>query len=172
MSEQQTSNKPAAWEQLPHESSSAYHAFSIYRSLPPGERSIDEAYRRHAGKACDWQGRAPGHVNAWASDNDWVERAMAYDAHLDEAVRAADLEEHIDQLRLYRERALTWAGRADAIALDLLERIEAAVGDLSVGNANDAARVARAARELMDSASGARAQALTVEELLDALDRE
>ena len=170
MSEHETSTEPARWERLEGETGSSFRAFCIYRALPPGERSIDAAYARYSGKETDWSGQASGHFKGWASKHDWRARAELYDEHLIEQAIAVDFEEQVEQLRLFRTRALLWSGRADAVALDLLERIEGAMEEFKVKDAQDASRLARAARELMDSAQAARAQASSLEELLEALD--
>jgi|GEM_PF-2145088 len=169
---QQNGCEKAVWERMDGETNSAYRAFCIYRSMPPGERSVKAAYALYSGKPHDWSGNTPGYFNAWSSDNGWVYRSGEYDEHIELEAVARDFEEHVDQLQRYRARALQWAERADAVGYDILERIEEAMDGLEVTTAQDASRLARAARELIDSASAARAQALSVEELLDALDRE
>tara|TARA_Y100000310_G_C20564948_1_gene754997 strand:- start:134 stop:658 length:525 start_codon:yes stop_codon:yes gene_type:complete len=170
--EQQTSNEQASWERWDGETQSAYRAFCIYRSMPPSERTLKAAYALYSGKPKDWAGNTPGYFTAWSAENGWVYRSGEYDEHIELEALARDFDEHVDQLQRYRARALVWAERADAVGFDILERIEEGMDGIEVTTAQDAARLARASRELFDSASAARAQALSVEELLDALDRE
>lgn len=77
---------PLPYEQQPGESSRAFRAFAFYRELGP-ERSIDRAYTEYLGGAKP--GRAPGQWNAWSRERAWVERASAYDAHVDQEKRKA-----------------------------------------------------------------------------------
>jgi hypothetical protein len=68
------------WDRLENEPERAYHAFESFLSLPIGERTLLEAYRRHvdnadAVKPSDtWSG--------WSNTFAWRERAAAYDDHL------------------------------------------------------------------------------------------
>src|SRR5215210_2702238 len=72
--------KRELWDRLDNEPERAYRAFESFLSLPSGERTLFEAYRRHAGnpdapKPSDtWSG--------WCSDYAWRKRAAAYDDHL------------------------------------------------------------------------------------------
>lgn len=74
---------PLPYEQQPDESGRAFRAFVHYRDLGV-ERSLDRAYAQHAGENA---GKAPGQWNAWSSQLDWVRRAAAYDAHIDDELR-------------------------------------------------------------------------------------
>lgn len=81
------------WERLPAESAPAFAAFQFYRAMAPAERSLDAVGdalskpSRSPGKA---PGRAPGRVFRWSREHRWVDRARAYDAHVDaETTRAA-----------------------------------------------------------------------------------
>jgi hypothetical protein len=74
----------ALWdERQPGESSKAWAAFAEYRDLL-GDRSITRAWRkftkREAGESGTWE--------LWARKFRWVERAAAYDSHLDAKKRA------------------------------------------------------------------------------------
>jgi len=72
--------KRELWDRLENEPERAYRAFEYFLSLPSGERTLLEAYRRHvdnpdAAKPSDtWSG--------WCSNFAWRERAAAYDDHL------------------------------------------------------------------------------------------
>jgi hypothetical protein len=68
------------WDRLENEPDKAYRAFECFLSLPSGERTLLEAYRRHvsnpdAAKPSDtWSG--------WSNTFAWRERVAAYDDHL------------------------------------------------------------------------------------------
>src|SRR5215212_3811040 len=72
--------KRELWDRLENEPERAYRAFEAFLSLPSGERTLLEAYRRHVGnpdaaKPSDtWSG--------WSNAFAWRERAAAYDDHL------------------------------------------------------------------------------------------
>lgn len=75
---------------IPSESSRAFSAFVKYRSLGP-LRSIDAvaAIDAVATDKANHKRRASGVFNRWSSKHKWVERALAYDAHIeDERLRA------------------------------------------------------------------------------------
>jgi hypothetical protein len=79
--------KRELWDRLENEPERAYRAFESFLSLPSGERTLLEAYRRHVGnpdaaKPSDtWSG--------WSSTFAWRERAAAYDDHLASLRRVA-----------------------------------------------------------------------------------
>lgn len=76
------------WHRLPEESALAYAAFCAYYPLPPGERSIDLAWRKGAKRGQKRDGkRAPTGWQTWSSKFDWVKRALAHDEHLAELDR-------------------------------------------------------------------------------------
>jgi hypothetical protein len=68
------------WDRLENEPDKAYRAFECFLSLPSGERTLLEAYRRRvsnpdAAKPSDtWSG--------WSNTFAWRERVAAYDDHL------------------------------------------------------------------------------------------
>lgn len=79
--------KRELWDRLENEPERAYRAFESFLSLPSGERTLLEAYRRHVGnpdaaKPSDtWSG--------WSNAFAWRERAAAYDDHLASVRREA-----------------------------------------------------------------------------------
>lgn len=76
------------WHRQPGETDKAFLAFVTYRDLG-AERSIPAAmktYGEPAGNLRYWEG--------WSSRYDWVQRAAAYDAHLDE-VRLNAIEDRV-----------------------------------------------------------------------------
>jgi membrane peptidoglycan carboxypeptidase len=93
------------WEQQPKEAANAYAAFKLYHQLGP-ERSISRV-RSEIGegsveglsvKSLRW-------LESWSSRWSWVERARAWDAHL-EAIRQQALERSVVRAEeLLREAA-------------------------------------------------------------------
>lgn len=82
------------WTQLVNESPIAFEAFTVYRDLGSA---------RSLAKACEKLDRPEGYVRqleTWSSDFNWVSRAKAYDAHLDDIAR--------------RERERKWKDRASS----------------------------------------------------------
>jgi hypothetical protein len=132
-------DKKELWDRLENEPDRAYRAFEVFLTLPSGERTLLEAYRRHvenpgAAKPSDtWSG--------WSNAFAWRERAAAYDDHLasvrreayeraveEEAVRQALEVERArgrtnELMTLGYERALEWLENAqpsDLRAQDVL----------------------------------------------------
>lgn len=80
------------WERLDSETPRAYEAFRVYRSLTPEKRSLEavaERARRKQGKGKASARWTPGYITEWSATHRWVERAAAYDDHLDEVRRQA-----------------------------------------------------------------------------------
>jgi hypothetical protein len=76
----------ALWDaRLAGESIKAWAAYTIYRDLDT-DRSITLAWRKANKRK---RGEAPGRWDLWSRTHRWVERAAAYDAHLDDIKRAA-----------------------------------------------------------------------------------
>jgi hypothetical protein len=72
--------KTELWDRLENEPERAFRAFEPFLSLPSGERTLLEAYRRHVGNP---EAAKPSDTwSGWSSTFAWRERAMAYDDHL------------------------------------------------------------------------------------------
>jgi hypothetical protein len=71
---------PEPWERQSAETNKAWNAFRIYRDMDPAERSTEKV-RKVIG--CN----TARHLETWSSQYDWVSRAGAYDAHMDELKR-------------------------------------------------------------------------------------
>src|SRR5919199_4387520 len=72
--------KRELWDRLENEPERAYRAFEVFLSLPSGERTLLEAYRRHVGNP---DAAKPSDTwSAWSNTFAWRERAAAYDDHL------------------------------------------------------------------------------------------
>ncbi len=92
-------NDRPPYDQLPGESSKAYAKFLTYRNIKPYRRSINAAYglyqeRAEKGSKKDYKD-APGSWKALADKWYWIERANAYDAHLQaglDAIEQAEVE--------------------------------------------------------------------------------
>jgi len=68
------------WDRLENEPERAYRAFECFLSLPGGEKTLLEAYRRHVGNP---DAAKPSDTwSRWSSQFAWRERAAAYDDHL------------------------------------------------------------------------------------------
>jgi hypothetical protein len=134
--------KRELWDRLENEPERAYRAFEAFLSLPSGERTLLEAYRRHVGnpdavKPSDtWSG--------WSSTFAWRERAAAYEDHLaslrrdayeraisEEAARQAREAEKAryrmnELLTLGYERAAEWLEDMDASQMRMSDAIQVA----------------------------------------------
>ena len=72
--------KKELWDRLENEPDRAHRAFEAFLSLPSGERTLLEAYRRHVGNP---EAAKPSDTwSGWSSSFAWRERAAAYDDHL------------------------------------------------------------------------------------------
>lgn len=89
------------WDRLAGETAKSYRAFSTYRDLPPGERSInrvaevlrDKRQRKAVAKT------APRHYFRWSVDFRWVERAAEYDRSRDAERQTASIQAECDEIR-------------------------------------------------------------------------
>lgn len=114
-----------AWDRQPGESAAAYAAFCAYYVLPPGERSIDAAYRAIKARQKRDGKRAPGNWAKWSVRFNWVKRALAYDEYRAEQDRIAyeqerrqDKQERIRLLKAYRRRLETALAALDPQAAE------------------------------------------------------
>ena len=72
--------KRELWDRLENEPERANRAFEVFLSLPGGERTLLEAYRRHVGNS---DAAKPSDTwSGWSNTFAWRERAAAYDDHL------------------------------------------------------------------------------------------
>jgi hypothetical protein len=104
MSEQSS----APWEQRPRESSRAYAAFCAYRDLGP-RRSLRAAATAFYGRATPSLERQ---VDKWSHAFDWVQRANAWDRHLDAEARQAQEAARRDMVERHLREARTLQGKA------------------------------------------------------------
>jgi hypothetical protein len=105
---------PEPWERQAGESARAFGAFCAYRDLGP-RRSLRSA-------AAQYYGRSTAAVvrqcNTWSSAFRWVERADAWDQHLDAQARQA-------QETARREMAERQAREARALQAKAVQRLQA-----------------------------------------------
>jgi hypothetical protein len=102
----------APWEQQPGESARAFGAFCAYRDLGP-RRSLRAAAQTFYGRAAAALERQ---VDKWSRAFRWVERAGAWDRHLDAEARRAQEEAR-------REMAERHAKEARALQAKAVERL-------------------------------------------------
>jgi hypothetical protein len=105
---------PAPWEQQAGESARAFGAFCVYRDLGPRRtlRAAVEPYFHRTSAPLRRQ------IEKWSSAFGWVERAAAWDRHLDEESR------HVQEAAR-REMAERHAREARALQAKALERLRA-----------------------------------------------
>ena len=84
---------PRPWERQPGETAKAFYAFTFYRDLGPLERSITKVAQLYNAKK---QLRAL--IARWSKKHSWVERAQAYDDHMD-VLRRNQAEEEIQKMQ-------------------------------------------------------------------------
>ena len=104
-------SEPASvpWEQQAGESARAFGAFCAYRDLGP-QRSLRTAAEKFYGRSSAAVSRQ---FQAWSGTFKWVERASAWDQHLDAEVRHAQEEarremgeRHVKEARALQSKAL------------------------------------------------------------------
>jgi hypothetical protein len=105
---------PAPWEQQPGETPRAYAAFCVFRDLGP-RRTLAAAAAAYYQRTADSLERQ---VDKWSSAFRWVERAAAWDRHLDAEGRAA-------QQAARKEMAERHAREARGLQAKALERLRA-----------------------------------------------
>lgn len=71
---------PEPWERSEKETSKAWNAFRLYRDMDPADRTI-KAVAKKLGYS------VTALCERWSRLNEWVSRAGAYDAHMDELKR-------------------------------------------------------------------------------------
>jgi len=102
------------WDRRDSETSKSYDAFQRYLALGPTRSyvKIVEQYERPASYHRQ--------IERWSSENDWVDRALAYDEHLWEQ----DRQEQIEEVRLMRRRHNLLAVTAIEKAAERIKNIE------------------------------------------------
>ncbi len=106
------------WVQQPGEGGKPFRAFALYRDMGPDGRSLDAVALRLRGdpsSSCRPSGRRlrSQRIQIWSREWRWVERAAAWDRHVDEQVQQALIDEvikmakrHAIQARAIQEKAV------------------------------------------------------------------
>jgi len=92
------------WERQPYESDAQWQAFRIFRDLGLNRclRMAWEKYRAARGLRQDWPA---AHFKVWSANNEWFDRAAAWDAHQDEVHRNKLLKSRHEALEELADRA-------------------------------------------------------------------
>jgi hypothetical protein len=200
----------ASWEPRPGETTRQYDAFLYYDRLGPS-RSVDKAYQLYLQENPSAGGdkgkgereeqiggvpvakrkkRAPSHWQVWSSDNEWVKRAQAHDAHNAFQLTREMEQEHRNRLEKHRqgcakmgaeqmELARLLAGIATAEARVHVGKLQAYEKALREGGKKTRrpklppglSSLARASAHVALAAQVTEAQALGVDDLMIMLDR-
>lgn len=115
------------WERQPGETSTAFAAFCEYRDIPHAERSVAELLRLRNARGARKRGGSSlvvGHVQAWCSKQQWVDRAAAWDGEKDRRKREAAAHELIEMARLHARVAAMHIDTLSKPAAELLRRID------------------------------------------------
>lgn len=82
------------WERQPSESDMAWEAFSVYRDLDPGERTIKHTYELVSGHTLERASTPNGdrvspsmNFSRYCNEFHWRERVFAYDRYMDDKYR-------------------------------------------------------------------------------------
>lgn len=131
------------WDRQPKEPDSAWEAFTIYRDLGPAERST--------AKVAQTLSKSKAMTDRWSGSHGWVERAAAWDSHLDKAVQARLKAREVD--RRIRQASL---GRGmQAVAGQGLQRMVDSTGQLTRPlKPNEIAQLAKAGFDIETVAEG------------------
>jgi hypothetical protein len=103
----------ASYDRLDAESDPAWEAFSLYRELPPRDRSQAEVAKRLR--------KSKQLIGRWASRYAWLIRAAAYDRHMDHLWQ----QEVVHRRRTIAERDLGVAGLMLNKVVQRLQSIDA-----------------------------------------------
>lgn len=111
------------WERQPGESAKAYQAFKAYRDMPPAERSVRKSGGDSKGTARERR------FLGWSSEFRWVERAAAWDGHLDR-IRQAERIRSIRQAERQNQKAVDLGFGKLVQRLQAIEKLELTEGQL------------------------------------------
>lgn len=81
------------WERIPGETPRQYQKFCLYRDMNTAERPIRT---RNISKLAKESSFSYDHLRKLSAQNDWINRAAAYDTYLDNLVREKSEEEIIE----------------------------------------------------------------------------
>jgi hypothetical protein len=158
--------QPKPWDRLDDEGRTAYFVFLKYRNMPANERSVLAVYRALHGH----EKSAPsGRYKKWAADYRWVERADAWDAHVEAEAQRKAIEDHAQELAGFRQSQLSMAIAAQAAAELLMQKSTARLSQIKVNRipAKVLPQFFRAAAAVAAAATDSRAQAIAVDRMLE-----
>ena len=101
-------SSPAPWEQQAGESARAFGAFAAYRDLGP-RRSLHAAAQAFYGQTSAARERQ---LDKWSRAFRWVDRANAWDQHLDAEARRAQAEARRDMVERHVKEARALQAKA------------------------------------------------------------
>lgn len=156
------------WERMPDETPLAWSAFTRYRDMP--KRSLLDAYRLETGRI---QARIlTGQWSGWYRRFEWKARATAYDEYRDRIQREAREKTHREEIEGFRSRQRRLASTATETSVVLLQKVNERLKTLKVSDIKPGMLPAfiRAAASVSQIASGAEADALGIDDLLNQLD--
>lgn len=114
------STAPNPWDRQPKETTQAYEAFDLYRHMGP-ERSVIKVAQK-----C---GKYRSQIGRWSSKWSWVDRAAAWDQHLDkQAQKALEREEIAARKAMkkrHRDMGLSFQGIPAVFVNNMKTRIDA-----------------------------------------------
>ena len=106
------------WEPIEGETDKAFHAFTIYRTIHPFERSHPKVMER-----LDRKNGYQRIIEGWSAKNRWRERALSWDAHLARKLVGGQEAAHRAQIEAFR------------ITLDRLQRKSMAISEQMIDQA-------------------------------------
>jgi hypothetical protein len=130
------------WQRKEEESDQAWEAFVIYRDLG-ATRSSQEVSNR--------TGKAHSLMRRWSSDHQWVDRAAAWDNHLDQERRRVFLSGQSEAVENLMRLATTMQQKAHAHFL-LLDESEIRTPD-AIRMSEAAVKITAAAAGIIDKAN-------------------
>lgn len=83
---------PMPWEKQSIETAKSFGAFKIYRDLKPSERSLRLTVIRLYGENHEHYAGKLRQMSTWSAQYQWVSRAAAWDEHLDQVEREAQVQ--------------------------------------------------------------------------------
>jgi hypothetical protein len=123
-----TDEEDRLWERVQGETDKQWQAFKAFRDLNPVDRTVKEAYRRHANRP-----EADAAPSWWYEVSHrfrWRERAHAFDQYLDRKVVETELDERVKSRRM-RRAVLGSALRKIATEMQQVDITKASVAELS-----------------------------------------
>lgn len=160
------------WDRLENETPKAYAAFCVYRDLPTKRRSLDAAYVTAKGLQPDYSKRASKAWTLWSAKYDWPARAAAHDDLLAELNRKRMEERHLADLEQYRNEIEKLNGVLMSASVKGLQLLVEKLDKLQPDGIEDASipNWLRSLASIAETASNAKAQALSINDLLGMLE--